>query len=68
MNIPTHLFFHCNEIRELSDQYNLQVPNYIFQLLYFNIDEEIEAIVHVNNKIYSRITRSNDQMSRSKSI
>ena len=42
-NEHTNAYFKCNKILELSDQYNLQVSNYIFQLLHSNIDEEIES-------------------------
>ena len=42
-NEHTNAHFKCNKIVKLSDQYNLQVSNYIFQLSHFNIDEEIES-------------------------
>ena len=37
--------------------------NYIFQLLYFIIDEEIESNLLLNNQIYSHNTMSNNRMS-----
>ena len=43
--------FKCNKIFKLSDQYKLQVSNYIFQLLHSNIDEEIESSLLINNQI-----------------
>ena len=48
---------------KLSDQYKLQVSNYIFQVLHYNIDEEIESSLLVNNQIHSHNTRTNNQMS-----
>ena len=42
INNPAYNDFKCNKILKLSDQYKLQVLNYIFQLLHSNIDEEIE--------------------------
>ena len=48
---------------KLSDHYKLQVSNYIFQLLHFNITEEIKSSIHINNQIHSHNTRTNNQMS-----
>ena len=42
-NEHTNACFKCNKILKLSDQYKLQVSNYILQLLDLNIDEEIES-------------------------
>ena len=56
----------CNKILKLSDQYELQVSNYIFQLshsLHSNIDEEIESSLLINNQIHSHDTKTNNQMS-----
>ena len=36
-NEDTNVYFKCNKILKLSDQYKLQVSNYIFQLLHSNI-------------------------------
>ena len=47
---------------KLSDQYKLQVSNYIFKLLHSNIDEEIEPSLFINNQIHSHNTRANNQM------
>ena len=58
----TNTYFKCDLILKLSDQYKLQVSNYIFQMLYFNIDEEIELNLHFNNQIHYLNTRSNDQL------
>ena len=41
-NEHTNAYFKCNKILKLSDQYKLQVLNYIFQVLHYNIDEEME--------------------------
>ena len=62
-NEHTNTYLKCNEILKLSDQYNLQVSNYIFQSLHSNIDEEIESSLLVNNQIHSHNTRSNNRMS-----
>ena len=59
----TNTLFKYNKILKLSDQYNLPVSNYSVQLLHFNIDEEIESSLLVNNQIHSHDTRSNNQMS-----
>ena len=48
---------------KLSDQYKLQVSNYIFQVLHSNIDEKIESSLLTNNQIHSYSTRTNNQMS-----
>ena len=48
---------------KLSDQYKLQVSNYIFQVLHSDIDEEIESSLLINNQIHSHNTRTNNQMS-----
>ena len=37
-NEHTNTYFKCNTIQKLSDQYKLQVSNYIFQLLHSNIN------------------------------
>ena len=50
-NEHTNAYFKCNKILKLSDQYKLQVSNYIFQLLHSNIDEEIESSLLINNQI-----------------
>ena len=42
-NEHTNAYFKYNKILKLSDQYKLQVSNYIFQLFHSNIDEEIES-------------------------
>ena len=52
-----------SKILKLSDQYKLQVSNYIFQLLHSNIDEEIESSLLINNQIHSHNARTNNQMS-----
>ena len=54
-NEHTNAYFKCNKILKLSDQYKLQVSNYIFQLLHSNIDEEIESCLLINNQIHSHI-------------
>ena len=48
-------YFKCNKIRKLSDQYRLQVSNYVFQLLHPNIDEEIESSLLINIKFIAVI-------------
>ena len=62
-NEHTNTYCKCNEILKLSDQYKLQVSNYIFQLFHSNIDEEIESNLLINNQIHSHNTRTNNQMS-----
>ena len=57
-NEHTNAYFKCNKVLKLSDQYKLQVSNYIFQLLHSNIDEEIESSLLINNQIHSYITRN----------
>ena len=42
-NDHTNAYFKCNKILKLSDQYKLQVSNYVFQVLHSNIDEEIKS-------------------------
>ena len=49
--------------RPLSNQYKLQVSNYIFQVLRSNINEEIESSLLINKQILSHNTRTNNQMS-----
>ena len=49
-NEHTNAYFKSNKIIKNSDQYKLQVPNYIFQLLHSNLDEEIESSLLINNK------------------
>ena len=62
-NEHINAYFKCNKIPKLSDQYKLQVSNYIFQLLRSNIDEEIESGLLVNNQIHSHSARTNNQKS-----
>ena len=62
-NEHTNAYFKCNKILKLSDQYKLQVSNYIFQVLHSNIDEDIESNLLVNNQIHNHNTRTNNQMS-----
>ena len=42
---------------KLSDQFKLQVSNYVFQLLHSNVDEEIESslLISKNNKFIATI-------------
>ena len=75
--INTNAYFKCNKILKLSDQYKLQVytdqtilkllklytQTIFFKVLHSNIDEEMESSLLINNKIHSRITRTNNQMS-----
>ena len=42
-NEHTNAYFKCNKILKLSDQHELQIPNYIFQFLHSNIDEAMES-------------------------
>ena len=60
-NEHTNAYFKCYKILKLSDQYKLQVSNYIFQLLHSNIDEVIESSLLVINQIHSHNTRTNNQ-------
>ena len=62
-NEHTNAYFKCNKILKLSDQYKLQVSNYIFQVLHSNIDEEIESSLLINSQILSHNTWTNNQMS-----
>ena len=62
-NEHTNAYFKCYKILKLSDQYKLQVSNYIFQVLHSNIDEKIESSLLINNQIHSHNTRTNNQMS-----
>ena len=62
-NEHTNTYFKCNTILKLSDQYKLQVSNYIFQLLHSNINEEIESSLLINYQIYCYNTRTKNQMS-----
>ena len=62
-NEHTDAYFKCNKILKLSDQYKLQVSNYIFQVLHSNINEKIESSLLINNQIHSHNTRTNNQMS-----
>ena len=55
MNIPTHTLNVIKSFNCMYDQYNLQVSNYIFQLLYFKIHEEIESNLVANNQIHAII-------------
>ena len=55
INEHTNAYFKCNKILKLSDQYKLQVSNYIFQVLHSNIDEEIESSLLINNQIHTII-------------
>ena len=50
-NEHTNTYFKCNKILILSDQYKIQVSNYVFQLSHSNIDEKLELSLLVNNKI-----------------
>ena len=59
-NEHTNAYFKCNKILKLSDQYKLQVSNYIFLS---NIDEEIKSSLLINNQIHSQNTRTNNQIS-----
>ena len=61
--LTNFFYFKCNKILTLSDQYKLQVSNYVFQVLHSNIDEEIKSSLHINNQIHSHNTRTNNQMS-----
>ena len=61
-NEHTNAYFKCNKILNLSDQYKLQVSNYMFQVLHSNIDEEIESSLLINNQIHIHNTRTNNQM------
>ena len=54
-------YFKCNKILKLAHQYNLQLFNYIFQLLLFSIDEEISPNLLVNHQIHNHNTKSNNQ-------
>ena len=62
-NEHTNAYFKCNNILKLSDQYKLQVSNYVFQVLHSNIDEEIKSSLLINNQIHSHNRRTNNQMS-----
>ena len=62
-NEHTNAYFKCNKILKLSDQYKLQVSNYIFQLLHSNIYEVIESCLLINNQIHSHNTSTNYHMS-----
>ena len=62
-NEHTNVHFKCNKLLKLSDQYKLQVYNYVFQVLHSNIDEEMESSLLINNQIHSHNTRTNNQMS-----
>ena len=61
-NEHTNACFKCSKILKLSDQYKLQVSNYVFQVLHSNIDEEIKSSLIINNQIHSHNTRINNQM------
>ena len=63
INEHTNAYFKCNKILKLSDQYKLQVLNYIFQILQSNIDEKIESSFLINSQIRSHNTRTNNQLS-----
>ena len=58
-NEQTNAYFKCIKILKLSDQYKLQVSNYVFQVLHSNIDEEIKSSLLINNQIHSHNTRTN---------
>ena len=62
-NEHTNAYSKCNKILNLSDQYKLQVSNYIFKVLHSNNDEEIKSSLLINNHIHSHNTRTNNQMS-----
>ena len=66
MDIPTDTSNHLNVTKYsnfLIGISQLQVSNYIFQLLHFNIDEEVESSLLIKNQIHSHNTRTNNQMS-----
>ena len=56
MNILTHT-------SNVTKSLNLQALNNAFKLLHFNVGEEIESRLLVNNQIHGHNTRSNNQMS-----
>ena len=62
-NEHTNAYFKCNKILKLSDQYKLQVSNYVFQVLHSNINEELKSSLLINNQIHSNQMRTNNQMS-----
>ena len=62
-NEHTNAYFKSNKILKFSDQYKLQVSNYIFQVLHSNIVEELESCLLINNQILSNNARTNNQMS-----
>ena len=62
-NEHTNAYFQCNKLIQLSDQYKLQVSNYIFQLLHSNICEEIESSLLINNQIHTHNKRTKNHMS-----
>ena len=62
-NEHSNAYIKLNKIFKLSDQYKLQVSNYIIQLLQSNIKERVESSLLINNQIHSHNTRSNNQMS-----
>ena len=62
-NEHTNAYFKCNKILKFSDEYKLQISNYIFQVLHSNIDEEIKLSLLINNKIHSHNTRTNNKIS-----
>ena len=62
-NEHANAYFKCNKILKLSDQYKLQVSNYVFLVLHLNIDEELKSSLLINNKIHSHNTRTNSEMS-----
>ena len=39
----------CKKMLKLAKQWNQQISNYIFQLLHFNINEEIEPIFFISS-------------------
>ena len=63
-NEHTNAYFKCNKILKLSDQYKLQVSNYIFnyytQIL---MKKLIKSSLLSNNQINSHNTRPNNEMS-----
>ena len=62
-NEHTNAYFKCSKILKLSDQYKLQVSNYIFQVLYYNINEKIESSLLINNQIHIAIIQGPTSLS-----
>ena len=62
-NEHTNAYLKSKKILKLSDQYKLQVSNYVFQVLHSNIDEEIKSSLLINNQIHGHTTKTNKEMS-----